>query len=135
MGVDWDLTSYARVEPPNSGCGGVEASLAILPDGRLLMLMRVVVHREEGKTVPPGRRYFVVSSDLGRRGRVRRPCGTTTAGDLYNPATLGHVFRSAKNGRYYFISNMYDRSGRPIPGGPCRSRNSIPRRFASYGKQ
>ena len=107
-GVDWDLTSYARVEPPNSGCGGVEASLAILPDGRLLMLMRVVVHREEGKIVPPGQRYFVTSDDLGRTWSRPEALRYGDGGDLYNPATLGHVFRSAKNGRYYFISNMYD---------------------------
>lgn len=40
IGIEWDLSERVAIEPDKSTCGLMEPTVAEMPDGRMLMVMR-----------------------------------------------------------------------------------------------
>jgi hypothetical protein len=116
--IDWEFSRYVFIDPPHSIYGADESSLAVLPDGRIIMTIRVQVDCQPGN--PPGRRYFATSSDLGKTWSTPDYFRYEDGGDVYNCGCLGHILRSGKNGRYYLITHILDQPS---------SNGQLPRNF------
>ena len=104
-GVDWALSSYATVKPEFSSDGGDEPSIALLPDGRWFMTMRVRTHIGAKLAIPSGK-FYTTSTDQGKTWSDPEPLRFTDGRQVLCPASLAHVFRSTKNGRLYIITNI-----------------------------
>jgi hypothetical protein len=107
-GVNWALSSFATVKPEFSSDGGDEPSIAVLPDGRWFMTMRVRVHSGAKLAIPSGK-FYTTSADQGKTWSEPEPLRFSNGQQLYCPASLAHVFRSTKNGRLYIITNILDK--------------------------
>jgi len=107
-GVDWALSSFATVKPEFSSDGGDEPAIAVLPDGRWFMTMRVRVHSGAKLAIPSGK-FYTISADQGKTWSEPEPLRFSNGQQLYCPASLAHVFRSTKNGRLYIITNILDK--------------------------
>ena len=118
-GVDWTLSSYATVGPEFSSDGGDEPSVALLPDGRWLMTMRVRTYPGARLAIPSGK-FYATSADEGRTWSEPEPFRYTDGRQVYSPACLAHVFRSTRNGRLYLITNLLDQ---PTTG--CDPRTTL----------
>jgi len=110
--IEWNGGRYVYIDRPYSIFGADEPCLARLPDGRLLMSLRVQATGQASD--PPGRRYFATSSDMGKTWSTPDFFRYDDGGDVYNPGCLGHILRAAKNGRMYLITHLLDR---PSPNG------------------
>jgi hypothetical protein len=109
-GLDW--TAGERVTlPRNYSCDGAdEPSLAYLPDGRLLMILRARTYPHTGQELP-SLHYVCTSSDDGRTWSPGEPLLYDDGSCAYSPSCLANVSRSRKNDRVYVITNLAD--------GPC----------------
>lgn len=105
-GVDWTMSAYATVLRPYSWNGGGEPSVAILPDGRWFMTMRVEVGVDENF---PSGKFYVVSADQGKTWSEPQAMCYEDGAQVFCPASLARVFVSSKNGRLYFIANILDK--------------------------
>jgi hypothetical protein len=106
-GVDWEARRFVSARREYSNAGGDEPSLVRLPDGRLLMTLRVRVDPNDGTTLPSGKLY-TISEDLGQTWSDPEPIRYADGDQVYCPACLGHVFVSSRNGRLYLITNILD---------------------------
>jgi len=106
-GIDWELGDYVTLPSTLSVAGVDEGSFDFLPDGRLFMILRVASH--EGSMVEiPSSKFFAVSDDDGQTWSEPKMLRYTDRGCVYSPGSLGNVFRSHKNGRFYLIANILD---------------------------
>jgi len=117
--VSWSIPSLATVGPAYSNCGADEPSVALLPDGRLAMTLRVRVDPNDGTTLPSGK-FIATSRDLGRTWDEPQPLKYTDGEQVYCPACLANVFVSSRNRRVYLVTNILDR---PTHG--CDPRTSL----------
>ncbi len=105
-GVDWQLSAYTSVKKPFSCSGGDEASVALLPDGRIMMAMRVCV--EQNGPFPSGK-FWAVTDDLGKTWSEPEPFRYTDGEQVYCPASMGQIFYHPRNGNLYLIANFLDK--------------------------
>ncbi len=106
-GIDWQMTATATVGREGSNNGADEPSIVLLPDGRLLMSMRVRVDPNDGTTIPSGK-FYVVSDDLGQTWSEPQLFRYDDGRQVYCPASLAHLF-IGRNGRLYIITNILDK--------------------------
>jgi hypothetical protein len=116
--IDWEVGGYVFVDRPYSIYGADEPSVAVLPEGRVIMTIRVQVDCGPGN--PPGRRYYATSDNLGKTWSTPDYFRYEDGGDVYNCGCLGHILRSGKNGRYYIITHILDQPS---------SNGQLPRNF------
>jgi hypothetical protein len=107
-GVDWELSAYATVKRPYSNCGGDEPSVARLPDGRIMMTMRVRVDPNDGTSFPSGK-FYTVTDDLGQSWSEPLPFRYTDGEQVYCPASMSNLFYYPGNGNLYLITNFLDK--------------------------
>jgi hypothetical protein len=107
-GVDWELSAYATVKRQYSNCGGDEPSMARLPDGRIMMAMRVRVDPNDGTSFPSGK-FYTVTDDLGRTWSEPQPFRYTDGEPVYCPASMSNLFHYPGNGNLYLITNFLDK--------------------------
>jgi len=117
--VDWDMGRPMALPRKYSNDGADEPSIDVLPDGRLLMVIRARVC-DPKLTPTPGLKYYSLSSDDGRTWSEGEPLLYDDGAMPYSPACLANVFRSRKNGRLYLITNL-----NPEPGNNCDPRTTL----------
>ncbi len=106
-GVNWQVTAHATVKPEFSSDGGDEPCLAVLPDGRWLMTMRVRARPGDRLALPSGK-FITTSHDEGATWSEPEPLRYTDGGQVYCPACLAHIFVAPRTGRLYLITNLLD---------------------------
>lgn len=121
-GIDWDMGEPLSLPRKHSDDGADEPSIAVLPDGRLFMIIRARVTRgnPNSKAEFPGLKYHSLSRDGGRTWSEAEPLLYDDGSFPYSPACLGNVFRSEKNGRLYLITNINSE-----PGDNCDPRTTL----------
>jgi hypothetical protein len=92
-----------------SPCGSDEPTVAVLNDGKLLMIVRpggMYKDPKRGRHAVPHR---AVSSDGARTWSNIRPLVYSDGSKLYTPSSISRLIRSTKNGKLYWIANIIDR--------------------------
>jgi hypothetical protein len=107
-GVDWQLSAYTSVKKPFAYSGGDEPCVALLPDGRIMMAMRVCVGQNDGTTFPSGK-FLAVTKDLGKTWSEPQPFRYTDGEQVYCPASMSNIFYYPRNGNLYLITNFLDK--------------------------
>jgi len=100
--LDWELSAYVRGDPARTTRGLLEPTLAELPDGRILMVMR---GSNDRRPALPGYRWYALSADAGRTWSEPQPWTFTDGRPFFSPSSCSQLLRHS-NGRYYWIGNV-----------------------------
>ena len=118
-GIDWSASERVRLPRKYSCDGADEPSVDYLPDGRLFMVLRARTYPHTGQELP-SLHYYTLSADDGHTWSEPEPLLYDDRSYAYSPACLANVFRSARNGRFYVMTNFADR-----PCVNCDPRNKL----------
>lgn len=100
--IDWRLSSLVRGDPAKSTRGMLEPTIAEMPDGRILMVLR---GSNDKKPALPGYRWYAVSSDGGETWTEPRPWTYADGTSFHSPSSCSQLLRHS-NGRIYWIGNI-----------------------------
>jgi hypothetical protein len=110
--IRWDLSEYVSNDPARSTRGALEPTLAEMPDGRLLMVMR---GSNDSKPDLPGLRWYSLSEDGGRTWSRIEPWTYTDGSSFFSPSSCSQLLKHS-SGVYYWIGNVAPRN--PQGNGP-----------------
>jgi len=100
--IAWELSALVKADPARSTRGMDEASIAILADGRLLMVMR---GSNDKKPALPGRRWAAFSSDEGRTWTKPAPWTYASGEKFFSPAACSQLLQHS-SGRLFWLGNI-----------------------------
>ncbi|MDB6127873.1 MAG: hypothetical protein JWM35_1769 [Verrucomicrobia bacterium] len=100
--IDWELSSVVKADPALSTRGMDEATLAVLTDGRVLMVMR---GSNDKKPALPGRRWVSYSSDGARTWTAPVPWTFAGGEKFFSPAACSKLVMHS-SGRIFWIGNI-----------------------------
>jgi hypothetical protein len=107
--INWTAAGEIAVSPDESLCGLAEPRALELPDGRIMLLLRMgAVLASDGKPGVPSVKFYSVSSDKGASWSKPGPLRYDGGALLYSPRSYQELFRSKKNGRIYAVMNICD---------------------------
>ena len=106
-GLDWSAGQKATLPRKCSCDGGDEPTVTYLADGRLLVILRARTYPHTEQELP-SLHYYALSDDDGRTWGEGQPLLYDGGSFPYAPSCFSKVFRSAKNGRVYVITNFAD---------------------------
>lgn len=106
--VDWDLSHRVKIPPERSTRGAIEPTIAEMPDGRILMILR---GSNDVRPEIPGYRWEAVSSDGGRTWTSPEPWTFTDGTPFFSPSSCSQLLRHS-DGRYYWLGNICSRNPR-----------------------
>ena len=111
---DYDITysNPIMLSDLQSSRGVMEPQMEELPDGRLLIVLRGsnTVAPQWNTRIgahAPGFKWFTISNDGGKTFPPLMPWYFDTREVVYSPATMCRFFRSSKNGKLYWMGNVY----------------------------
>jgi len=102
--LDWRLSSLVKADPARSTRGMLEPTIAEMPDGRILMVLR---GSNDRKPSLPGYRWYAVSTDHGQTWSEPKPWTYTDGQPFFSPSSCSQLLRHS-NGRIYWIGNICD---------------------------
>ena len=112
----WEISSRIANDPAKSTRGCIEPTLAQMPDGRILMVLR---GSNGGKKDPeckiPGYRWYSISSDGGYTWSPVEPWTYENGEAFYSPSSCSQLLKHS-NGRYYWLGNITPKN--PHANGP-----------------
>jgi hypothetical protein len=111
--LDWRLSSLVSGDPARSTRGMLEPTIAEMPDGRILMVLR---GSNDRKPDLPGYRWYAVSSDRGATWLTAQPWTYSDGDSFFSPSSCSQLVRHS-NGRIYWIGNV----------SPANPRGNLPR--------
>lgn len=100
--IEWDLSARVANDPARSTRGCVEPTVAEMPDGRILMVMR---GSNDVKPHLPGYKWYSVSDDGGLHFTPPEPWTYSDGSPFFSPSSCSQLLRHS-NGRYYWIGNV-----------------------------
>lgn len=100
--IEWELSQLVKADPKRSTRGMIEPTLAEMPDGRVLMVMR---GSNDAKGTLPGYRWYSVSSDSGRSWTQPQPWTYAGGESFFSPSSCSQLIRHT-SGRLYWIGNV-----------------------------
>ncbi len=100
--LEWTLRGPVRLKPEQSIRGAIEPTLAEMPDGRILMVLRA----NPGTTDPQsGWKWFCTSADKGKSWSRPWPWTFSDGTPFYSPSSISQLFRHS-SGACYWIGNI-----------------------------
>jgi hypothetical protein len=104
--IRWEVTSPIEGDPTRSTRGMDEPTLAEMPDGRLLCVMRGSNGgRKDPECKLTSYRWCSVSADDGRRWTKPEPWTYDDGQPFFSPASMSQLLRHS-SGRYLWIGNI-----------------------------
>jgi len=100
--LDWRLSQRVQADPKRSTRGMIEPTLAEMPDGRVLMVLR---GSNDRKPALPGYRWRAVSTDGGHTWSSPQPWTYADGKPFHSPSSCSQLLRHS-NGRTYWIGNI-----------------------------
>ena len=113
--LEWDLSQVVKIDPKLSTRGMDEPTLAELPDGRVLMVMR---GSNDKKPELPGRRWVAFSRDQGRTWSQPEPWTYTNGEGFFSPSSSSQLLTHS-TGRIFWLGNI-------VPENPKGNRPRYP---------
>lgn len=86
--IKWELSEPARLEPKHTTRGAFEPTIARVPDGRILMVLRASNMK---KPELPGRRWYCVSHDNGRSWGEVNPWTYGSGESFFSPSSCSQL--------------------------------------------
>jgi hypothetical protein len=101
--LSWTAAQPVTVDPEKSSRGYCENTLAELPDGRLVMVMR-----GDNSMYPerPGTKWHCFSEDEGLTWSAPEPLGCSDGSVIESGSNGSALFRSLTDGKLYWIGNL-----------------------------
>lgn len=113
----WNVSEPIAADPARSVRGLYEPTLAEMPDGRLLCVMRGSNgHKKDPGYTWPGRKWYCVSTDGGWHWSRPEPWHYSNGKDFFSPSSMSQIVAHS-NGRYFWIGNI----------SPSNSQGNAPR--------
>jgi hypothetical protein len=100
--IAWELSRPVETDPRVSTRGTIEPTLAELPDGRILMVIRGA---NDTKPWLPGRRWVSTSADRGRTWARPVPWTYSSGEDFYSPSSASELVVHS-SGRIFWLGNI-----------------------------
>lgn len=104
--IEWQVSQRVVNDPAKSTRGCLEPTLAEMPDGRILMVLR---GSNGGSKDPhskiPGYKWYSVSEDGGYHWSAPAAWTYGDGGNFYSPSSLSALFTHS-NGRIYWFGNI-----------------------------
>jgi len=100
--IRWELSEAARLSPERTTRGAFEPTIARMPDGRMLMVLRGSNMR---KPELPGYRWYSVSHDDGRTWSEVRPWTFADGESFFSPSSCSLLLHHSK-GRLFWLGNI-----------------------------
>jgi len=104
--LEWNISRPIEADPTLSTRGMIEPTLAEMPDGRLLCVMR---GSNGGTKDPefkiPGYKWFSVSSDGGYHWTKPEPWTYDDGTPFHSPSAMSQLLKHS-SGRYFWIGNI-----------------------------
>lgn len=100
--MEWELSQLVKVDPALSTRGMDEPTVAVLADGRLLMVIR---GSNDKKPQLPGRRWVAYSGDQGRTWTKPEPWTYTSGESFFSPAASSQLITHS-SGRLFWLGNI-----------------------------
>lgn len=105
-GLTWEVSEEIKADPARTVRGLYEPTLAEMPDGRLLCVMRGSNGlRKDPNYELPGRKWYCVSTDGGYHWTKPEPWRYSNGEDFYSPSSMSQIIQHS-NGRYYWLGNI-----------------------------
>lgn len=102
MQISWEISDPARLSPAKTTRGVFEPTLAHIPDGRLLMVLRGSNMR---RTELPGYKWYSVSEDNGRTWGEVKPWTYTNGESFFSPSSCSQLIMHS-SGRLFWLGNI-----------------------------
>lgn len=104
--IDWELAKPIEADPTRSTRGMIEPTLAEMPDGRILCIMR----GSNGGSKDPGcalpsYRWYSVSSDGGYTWSKPEPWTYDDDKPFFSPSSMSELITHS-SGRYFWVGNI-----------------------------
>ena len=100
--ITWRMSQRVKGDETLSCRGMIEPTLAELPDGRLVMVMRG--SNSHDKNIP-ARRWISISNDQGETWSDPRPWGYDDGSSFYSPSSMSSLIRHS-SGRIFWVGNI-----------------------------
>ena len=100
--IEWDLSARVANDPAVSTRGCVEPTIAEMPDGRILMVLR---GSNDAKPQLPGYKWYAVSEDGGRTWTRPEPWTYDDGENFFSPSSCSQLVPHS-NGRCYWLGNL-----------------------------
>lgn len=100
--IQWELSEPARLGPEHTTRGAFEPTIARIPDGRILMVLRA---SNAKKTELPGYRWYAVSRDNGRTWGEVRPWTYTDGSNFFSPSSCSQLIWHS-SGKLLWLGNI-----------------------------
>jgi hypothetical protein len=104
--LKWQVSEPIKADPDRTARGLYEPTLAQMPDGRILCVMRGSNGlKKDPEYTLPSRKWHCVSSDGGVHWTRPEPWHYSNGKDFYSPSSMSQIIQHS-NGRYYWIGNI-----------------------------
>jgi len=108
--IEWKTASVIKGDPARSTRGMIEPTLAELPDGRVLCVMRGSNGGEKDPGCKlPSYRWYSISDDGGYHWSRPEPMKYDTGEEFFSPSSMSQLLTHS-NGRIYWIGNISDKN-------------------------
>jgi len=108
LSIRWDVSQRVANDPAVSTRGCCEPTLAEMPDGRILMVIR---GSNNAKPQLPGYKWYATSDDGGMHWSGPKPWTYTDGSHFFSPSSCSQLLRHS-NGRCYWIGNLVPKNPR-----------------------
>lgn len=108
MKLSWEISERIVADPARSTRGADEPVLALMPDGRILMVIR---GSNDVKPDLPGYKWYCISEDGGRHWTRMQPWTYADGSPFYSPASCSQLIMHS-SGRCYWIGNIVPQNPR-----------------------
>lgn len=98
--IQWKLSQRVANTPEQSTRGALEPTIAELPDGRILMVMR-----GSNTKSTPGRKWCSISADGGSTWSEIKPWTYSDGSNFFSPSSCSQLLTHS-NGRIYWLGNI-----------------------------
>jgi hypothetical protein len=108
--IEWTMGGRVQADPARSSRGMIEPTLAELPDGRIMMVMRGSNDAKPKDGVRlPGHKWVSVSADGGKRWSKPEPFCFDDGSPFFSPSAMSTLFRHS-SGRIFWFGNISERN-------------------------
>jgi len=110
--LEWTISQPVEGDPERTTRGMVEPTIARLPDGRILMVMR---GSNDAKPHLPGYKWMALSSDAGMTWTQPQPWTDETGRPYFSPSSCSQLLPHS-SGRLFWLGNICETN--PKGNGP-----------------
>jgi hypothetical protein len=104
--LSWTVSEPIPADPNRTVRGLCEPTLAEMPDGRILCVMRGSNGlKKDPNHEWPSRKWHCVSTDSGRHWTKPEPWHYSNGKDFYSPSSMSEIIQHS-SGRYFWIGNI-----------------------------